>query len=197
MDYTVHGILQARILEWVVFSFSRGPSQPRDRTQVSHIAGRFFASWATRLSGYSIKSILNLTIYLALSMWCMCVCIIFVLGLHCTRPTVLDLCCFSLVVMNGGYSLVVMRGLLLLWSMGFRVHRLSSCSSWTLGCVGSIVVVNGLSCPMARGISADQGWRPCLLHWQVDSLPLSIQGSLYMCDEYFHKLTLEVSILSY
>ena len=35
MDYTVHGILQARILEWVTFSFSRGSSQPRDRTQVS------------------------------------------------------------------------------------------------------------------------------------------------------------------
>ena len=41
MDYTVHGILQARILEWVAFPFSRGSSQPRDRTQVSHIAGRF------------------------------------------------------------------------------------------------------------------------------------------------------------
>ena len=38
-DYTVHGILQARILEWVVFPFSRGSSQPRDPTQVSHIAG--------------------------------------------------------------------------------------------------------------------------------------------------------------
>ena len=47
MDYTVHGILQARILEWVVFSFSRGSSQPRDQTQVSWIAGRFFTSWTT------------------------------------------------------------------------------------------------------------------------------------------------------
>ena len=44
VDYTVHGILQARILEWVAFPFSRGSSQPRDRTQVSHIAGRFFTS---------------------------------------------------------------------------------------------------------------------------------------------------------
>ena len=42
MDYTVHGILQARILEWVAFPFSRGSSQPRDWTQVSRIAGRFF-----------------------------------------------------------------------------------------------------------------------------------------------------------
>ena len=47
MDYTVHGILQARILAWVVFPFSRGSSQPRDRTQVSLIAGRFFTSLAT------------------------------------------------------------------------------------------------------------------------------------------------------
>jgi len=48
MDYTVHGILQARILEWVAFPFSRGSSQPRDWTQVSHIAGGFFSSWAIR-----------------------------------------------------------------------------------------------------------------------------------------------------
>ena len=40
MDYTVHGILQARILEWVAVPFSRGPSQHRDQTQVSHITGR-------------------------------------------------------------------------------------------------------------------------------------------------------------
>ena len=53
MDYSppgssVHGILQARILEWVAIPFSRGSSWPRDRTWVSHIAGRFFAVWATR-----------------------------------------------------------------------------------------------------------------------------------------------------
>ena len=39
MDYTVHGILQARTLEWVAFPFSMGSSQPRHRTQVSRIAG--------------------------------------------------------------------------------------------------------------------------------------------------------------
>ena len=48
MDYTVHGLLQARILEWVAFPFSQASYQPRDHTQVSHIAGRFFTSWATR-----------------------------------------------------------------------------------------------------------------------------------------------------
>ena len=44
MDYTVHGILKARILEQLAFPFSRGSSQPRDRTQVSCIASRFFTS---------------------------------------------------------------------------------------------------------------------------------------------------------
>ena len=43
IDYTVHGILQARILEWVAVPFSRGSSQPRNRTQVSHIADGFFS----------------------------------------------------------------------------------------------------------------------------------------------------------
>ena len=47
-DSSTHGILQARILGWVAISFSRGSSQPRDWTQVSCIAGRFFISWATR-----------------------------------------------------------------------------------------------------------------------------------------------------
>ena len=46
MDCTVHGILQARILEWVAFPFFRGSSQPRDGTQVSHITGGFFTIWA-------------------------------------------------------------------------------------------------------------------------------------------------------
>ena len=48
MDYTVHGILQARILDWVAFPFSRRSSQPRDWTQVSCIQGGLFTSWATR-----------------------------------------------------------------------------------------------------------------------------------------------------
>ena len=47
---SVHGISQARILEWVAISYSRGSSHPRDWTQDSHIAGagRFFTSWATK-----------------------------------------------------------------------------------------------------------------------------------------------------
>ena len=45
-DCTVHGILQARILEWVAYSFSRGSSRPRNQTGVSCIAGGFFTNWA-------------------------------------------------------------------------------------------------------------------------------------------------------
>ena len=53
MDYSlpgssVHGIFQARVLEWVAIAFSRGSSQPRDRTWVSRIVGRCFTLWATR-----------------------------------------------------------------------------------------------------------------------------------------------------
>ena len=45
---SVHGILLARMLEWVALPFSRGSSQPRNWTQVFFIAGRFFTIWATR-----------------------------------------------------------------------------------------------------------------------------------------------------
>ena len=59
--YTVHGILQARILDWVAYPFSRGASQPRNQTQVSQISGRFFTRWSIRdsqeySSGYPIPS---------------------------------------------------------------------------------------------------------------------------------------------
>ena len=57
VDYTVLGSLQDRILEWVVGPFSRGASQLRDQTQVSHIAEGFLTSWATREALY-------MTIYL-------------------------------------------------------------------------------------------------------------------------------------
>ena len=47
---SVHGIFQARVLEWVAIAFSRGSSQPKDRTQVSCIVGRRFTVWAITLS---------------------------------------------------------------------------------------------------------------------------------------------------
>ena len=65
MNSIVHGILQARILGWVAFPFSRGSSQLRYLTQVSCIAGGFFTSWATReaqecWSGWPIPSPVDL-----------------------------------------------------------------------------------------------------------------------------------------
>ena len=48
MDCIIHGILQARILEWVAFPFFRGSSKPRDVTQVPLIEGRLFTNWAPR-----------------------------------------------------------------------------------------------------------------------------------------------------
>ena len=45
---SIHGILQARVLEWVAICFSRGSSRPRDQTRVSGIVGRCFTVWATR-----------------------------------------------------------------------------------------------------------------------------------------------------
>ena len=64
-DFRVHGLLQARILEWVAFPFSRESSQLRNWTQVSYIAGRFFTSWATSevqedWSGWPIPSPVDL-----------------------------------------------------------------------------------------------------------------------------------------
>ena len=69
MDYTppgssVHGILQARILEWVAIPFSRGSSWPRNRIWVSCVAGRFFTVWATReakghLNYFSVWAFMN------------------------------------------------------------------------------------------------------------------------------------------
>ena len=49
--FSVHGVLQARILEWIAIHFSRGTSQPRDWTLVSCIAGKFFTVWAPGTTG--------------------------------------------------------------------------------------------------------------------------------------------------
>ena len=59
MDYTVQGILQAKILERVAFPFSKGSSQPRDWTQVSRIGGRRFNLWAVREALTNLNSILK------------------------------------------------------------------------------------------------------------------------------------------
>ena len=56
---SVHGVFQARVLEWVAISFSRGSSWPRDRTQVSRMAGRRFTIWATREAPEPIRVLIN------------------------------------------------------------------------------------------------------------------------------------------
>ena len=56
---SVHGIFQAKILEWVAISFFRGSSRPRDWTRVSHIVGRHFTVWATREALTNIYWYLN------------------------------------------------------------------------------------------------------------------------------------------
>ena len=56
LGFSVHGILEARILEWIAISFPRGSSQPRDQTQVSRIGGRRFNLWATRETSIRVFS---------------------------------------------------------------------------------------------------------------------------------------------
>ena len=55
--YIVHGNLQAGVLKWAAFLFSRRSSQPRDWTQVSCIAGKFFTIWATREAQWSYSNL--------------------------------------------------------------------------------------------------------------------------------------------
>ena len=59
MEYTVHGILQARILEWVAYPFSKGSSWPRNWTGVSCIADGFFANWAIRETPSLVNQLLQ------------------------------------------------------------------------------------------------------------------------------------------
>ena len=93
-------------------------------------------------------------------------------------------CCenFSLVVESGGYSLDVVHGFLIGEASLVMEHRLwdmqvSVVVTPSLKSTGSIAVAHGLSCSLACGIFLDQGLNLCLLHWQVDSLPLSHRGS--------------------
>ena len=67
---SVHGILQARILEWpLTIPFSRGSSQPRDQTWGSCIAGRFFIVWATGKTLSRPKSFLSLEVIQESVIW--------------------------------------------------------------------------------------------------------------------------------
>ena len=97
------------------------------------------------------------------------------LGLHCGAG-------LSLVAASRGSSLVVVHGLLIevaSFVAGLRISgaRVSVAVAPGLQSAGSGAVVHRLGGSTARGIVPDQGLNPHLLHWQVDSLPLSQQGS--------------------
>ena len=64
--FSVHGIFQASVLEWLAISFSRGSSWPRDQTQVSHIAGRHFTLWATREAHHTGYGLMDISISITL-----------------------------------------------------------------------------------------------------------------------------------
>ena len=101
MDYSppgssVHGIFQARVLEWVAIFFSRGSSQPRDRTWVSHIVSRRFTDWATRevmniYFNFNFKLITNIFFfyykYVLWNVWSTLYWKIICLKLKCNRCT--------------------------------------------------------------------------------------------------------------
>ena len=66
---SVHEILQARILEWEAFPFSRGSSQPRAQTLVSCIAGGFFTVWARSKDGGAYSSPWQLPSFFSFTSW--------------------------------------------------------------------------------------------------------------------------------
>ena len=99
---------------------------------------------------------------------------------------------FSLLATSGGYSVLGVSGLLAavaslvvepgLRACGFQQlwHVGSVVAAPRLLSIDSIIVAHGLSSCSASGIFLDQGSSPCLLHWQVDSLPPSHRGSLHI-----------------
>ena len=74
-ERNVHGIFQARILEWVAISFSRGSSWPRDWSRIACIAGGFFTVWATRET--------PLKVHQELLSVCVCVCVCVCVSIRC------------------------------------------------------------------------------------------------------------------
>ena len=100
---SVHGILQARILEWVAISFSRGSSQPRDQTQVSRTAGRRFNLWATREAPlYIYVYVYTHTGKFHLGIFQGCALSYDIRRLKCQAPTVCQLLSSMLVTHLGG-----------------------------------------------------------------------------------------------
>ena len=90
---------------------------------------------------------------------------------------------FYLAAGSRSYSIIAVHRLLTAVTSLVAAHGLWGTRALTpvvsrLQSTGSVVVVHGLSCSTTCGVFMAQGYNPCLLHWQVDSLPLSHQGSL-------------------
>ena len=100
--FSVHGILQARILEWVAISFSRGSSRPRDRTQISCILGeesaRFFTVWVTRGSPMKVPKVSSKMTLIPPSSN---IAFIFLIGLKSWTRAVFQLTCFGEPLLPG------------------------------------------------------------------------------------------------
>ena len=78
----------------------------------------------------------------------------------------------------GSIQLQRVDATLQLGSAGSPLQRLLSLQSRLQGAWTSVAVAHGLRCPVACAVFPDQGSNPCLLHWQVDSLPLDHRGNL-------------------
>ena len=113
-----------------------------------------------------------------------------VLFIYLLSLAALRFCC------SVGFLLVVARrGLLSSRSaQASRCRGFSCCGARALGHAGSVGVARGLSCSATRGIFPHRGSNPCLLHWHVDSPPLSYQGSPCTC---FEKIHTHVCILTH
>ena len=142
--------------------WSYSPSEGRTGIKVQ---GVVFSSWKSlvtprtnlKFQVYFLKHILLFNLFLA------------VLGLQCC------VWAFSRSI-EQGYSPIAVRGLLIAAASPVVEHRLQgACSGLSCrgaqapGCVGSVVVSHGLSCPAVCGIFLDQGSNPCPLHWQAES----------------------------
>ena len=166
MDYTVHGILQARILEWVAFPFSRASSQPRDRTQVSCIIAGFFISWAAREALFSMWELRLEPWDLSLFQMQAFNSIHFPLSMALAASHKLWRVVFSFSQFFFKQKVFFSLYIIYLAASGLSwgtqhlhcvksfvvVHRLSSCGVWAPKCMGSVLAVLEHSCSVACGI---------------------------------------------
>ena len=192
MGYTVQGILQAKILEWVAIPFSMGSSQPRDQTQVSHITGRFFTIWATReaqeyWSGEPIPSPVDLPIP----------------GIEPGSPA---LQADSLPTELLGKLMFVYEGALLLsyitdetlrtlgkWKKGQIWRRLTNLISSNIECCWS-KLVGFATCEdsQTQAFSASSSYNPCPVGWSANTEQLHFQTQLLSSNQQFHVKPLEI-----